>query len=198
MSRQTPTFPERWENNENLNNTESQLSKFEKNILDKYHILSSTLRELTEFITIKKSQEKLVNLRDFIQNSNISESEKDSLNKVSEDSFQEFAHDVFSQLELSKNRLSQLDSYIHWEKNEHIASSKNNSLFISDARYTRACNPTKPHHHVDGCIAGISHSVWVFTKETIGLLIDTGKAFTIDGYRVLTDDDYSTNAFKNI
>jgi hypothetical protein len=108
------------ESNELLNKTNESISSVEQKFIENYNISLNTFKKLKNFVAEKitlnilsNSQNELNSLRSFIQNAEISESEKISLNNISDASFQEFAHEVFSQLEISKNKLSQLDSYIH-------------------------------------------------------------------------------------
>lgn len=181
---------------------DNRISSIEQKFIDTYNISLNTLKKLKSFVTEKQSlnisnntQDQLTYLKDFIQNSDIPEIEKSSLGNISENSFSEFAHEVFSQLESSKTELSQLDLYIHWEVNECIFSTSK-SKYISDARFIRATNPTKPHHHIDGCIVGMTQSAIGISVVTWELILDTLKT----PYHIyqIAKWEATTNAFKAI
>lgn len=188
--------------NEPLNKTNENISSVEQKFIENYNISLNTLKKLKDFVAEKKSlnilsnsQDELINLKDFIQASEISDAEKISLNSISDDSFKEFANEVFIQLEISKNKLSQLDSYIHWEQNKQILSTENNG-YISNARFARACNPTKPHHHLDGCLAGITQSAVAISTVTWELLMDMIKT-PYHTYELISWKA-NTDAFKEV
>lgn len=191
MSLHTPnTSPNLSENQDKIKLSDA-FNTLELKFAETYKISINTIKELSNFIHEKKysnildsSQEHLRKLQDFIDSSHISEQEKQVLANIPNDSFADFAEQVFLLREvISKQKNELKESIVWWEQEDFISCQM--PLWISNARYIRACNPTKPHHHLDSCIVWIYQLWYSSVKIAWSLCIDLWKACTIHPYQLL-------------
>jgi hypothetical protein len=83
-------------------------------------------------------------------------------------------NEISSYRETVSAEIKELNNDIIWEKNCDFISSQK-PLWISDARFARANNPSKPHHHIDWCVAWIRQTINTTVKFTWELIVDTIK-----------------------
>ena len=192
MSLHTPNSSPQINENQDKIKLSDAFNTLELKFAETYNISLNTIQELSKFIHEKKywnildsSQEHLRKLQDFIDSSQLSEQEKNVLSNIPNDSFSDFAEQVFLlREEISKQKNELKESIVWWEQEDFISCKM--PLGISKARYIRACNPTKPHHHLDSCIVWIYQLSYSTVKLAWSLCIDLWKACTTDAYDLIT------------
>lgn len=185
-------------------NIEVGLDSLEQKFSQKYGLSLETLEKIKSFKLEKQTnnlqditQNKLSNLKNSVDNLDISDDEKNIIRNLSNDQLDSFIHEIDSLKNSSAEKLSNLEKNLTGETIEEIASSnhKNDKLFTKK-RIIQVCNPTKPHHHFDGIIVGATKSVVEISKTVWKICVDTVK-LPWDIYKIATWKAY-TNQFQDI
>lgn len=188
---------------ESLDSIESGLLGLEKNLSEKIGISLESIQELKKFKLEKKSELlnnaiswHLSNLKEHVDLLNISQEDKETLWKLSETNFQQLITELQSLRSGAQKEIQKLENEVLWTSNEYIASSNKKIPWISQTRLAKACNPHKPHHHIDGVLTGTYNSCYNLWKNSVELCIDTIK-LPYHCYQIITWKA-STDAFNNI
>ena len=160
------------ENNENINISDS-LSRLEKEFSEQYKVSLEWLKFLQELFK-KKSTLEIWELKFDIELSSLNEIDKGYLSKIPDQLLENFITEVCIYKETVSAEIKKLNNDIIWEQHSDFISSQK-PLWISDARFARANNPSKPHHHIDWCVVWIRQTVNTTAKFTWELIVDTIK-----------------------
>jgi len=182
MSEQFKTSPEHQENLNTINISDA-LSQLEKKFTEKYKISLEGLQFLQELLT-KKSSLELTELKSDIESSHLNDLDKKNLSQIPDYSIENFIKEVLSYRKWVSHSLDNLNNEVVWKESHDFISSQK-PKWISNARFARACNPIKPHHHIDGCIVWMIQTLNTWVKVTWELILDLAKWLTIHPYQLL-------------
>lgn len=190
-------FKANTDNSKNLEhiNVSDNLWNLKKDLEKQYHTSPELLEKVQNLIKQNTSIE-IAELKSSIEQSNFNENDKQYFSEIPDNSLQNFMNEVLNYRESVTAKLDSLNSELIWiEQNTDILSSCNIPAGISAARYIRAINPTKPHHHLDGCIVWLRHTINTGVKFTGELLVDTFK-LPRDITRALFSQEYSIKDYQ--
>lgn len=180
-------------NNPLTSRIEDGLDGLEKKFSQKHGLSVETLEKIKTFKLQKETQNiqnevqgELSQLKYNFDNLEIPENQRNILNKLSQEELQSLFQEIQSTAQTDQNN-KDFDE-IHSHKYSH------NSLF-SEKRIYQACNPTKPHHHIDGIVIGCVQSTSQILTNTKELCIDTVK-FPYHCYQIISWKA-TTNAFRD-
>lgn len=192
MSRQFETSSD-YNKNPEKNHIPDSLWDFKKDLESQYNTSPELLEKVQNLIKQNTSIE-LADLKSSIEQSDLNDIDKHNFSEIPDDSLQNFMNEVLKYREYVASSLDWLNNEIIWVASENFISSEKPSG-ISDARFARACNPSKPHHHLDGCIVGLRQSINTWVKFTWELVIDTMK-LPRDISRALFSDEYTIKDYQ--
>jgi len=201
MSEQFKASSESMNNAENLNLSDKIWNFAEKNKLSLESI--HTLKKLfqNEITQGQLSELSLSKLKENIQSS-LNNKDKIIFSEISDDNFSKFANEVFALRELIANETNSLKNDVEWNAFSEIVSNWQTidaEVILSTARCNNARFQTKDPltHHTDWCLVWTTQSVITVWKITWEVCIDIIKT-PYHAYKLITDENYTTNAFKNI
>jgi hypothetical protein len=194
MSEQYKTSSDNIQNLEHTNVSDS-LWDLKKDLETQYNTSPELLEKVQNLIRQNTSIE-LADLKSTIEQSDFNEQEKQSFSEIPDISLQNFMNEVLKYREIVTVQLDSLNNDVRQsEQNNDILSSCNIPTWISKARYIRALNPTKPHHHLDGCIVWLRQTINTSIRFTWELIVDTIK-LPRDISRALFSDEYTIKDYQ--
>ena len=166
-----------------------------KKDFEKQYNTSPELLEKVQDLIKKNTSIELADLKSTIEQSDFNQVDKKNFSEIPDNSIQKFMDEVLRYRESVTAKLDLLNhDVIWWEKIDEILSSHKVPSWISKSRYIRAINPTKPHHHIDGCIVWVIQSFNTTIKFSWELILDTLK-LPRDIIRVLFSNEYTTKNY---
>jgi hypothetical protein len=192
MSKQFEISSDYNKNLEQLNVSDS-IWEIQKDLKEQYNTSQELLEKIQTLIK-KNASIELSELKTSIEQSDLKDIDKHSFSEIPDDSLQNFMNEVLKYREYVAASLDWLSNEIIWKPSENFISSEK-PTGVSDSRFARACNPTKPHHHLDGCIVGLRQSLNTWVKFTWELILDTVK-LPRDLSRALFSDEYTIKDYQ--
>lgn len=190
MSEHFKTSHESEKNLDNISSPDS-LWDLKKDFETQYNTSPELLEKVQDLIKQNTAIE-IAELKSSIEQSELNENDKHNFSEIPDDSLQNFMNEVLKYREIVTVQLDSLNHDVRWsEQNNDILSSCNIPTWISKARYIRAINPSKPHHHIDSCIVWWRHLInttikftWEFIVDTIKLPRDISRALFSSEYQI--------------